>query len=68
LGRPLLVLSGIDTGPTDDTSLCRWTVYSYSAVEGTDDDGTLESSSIQPKGSLRDSLPRAGFVDPARHV
>ena len=47
LGRPLLVLSGIDTGPTDDPALCRSTLYSYSPLAGTQDDGSLQPNTAR---------------------
>ena len=40
-GRPLAVLSGIDTGPTTNTNLCRSTEYSYLPVDPADD-GSIE--------------------------
>ena len=40
-GRPLLVLSGIDTAPTTTAALCRSLEYSYTPVDA-NDTGTIE--------------------------
>jgi RHS repeat-associated protein len=46
-GRPLLVLSAIDTDPTSVTAQCRSTEYAYSPIDPADD------------GSLQPHTPRA---------